>query len=404
MNKDRIQYYAWVVWIISALFYGAEFFQRVAPGVIADPLSKTFHIDHGTLGFIISFYFWAYGFAQLPVGVLLDRYGARLCLTLAAFAVSFGTILFATAHFVWVLALARILVGIGSAFAFVGCLKLAHFWFDRRLFPLIVGLTNTLGVIGALFGEEPLSDFVSAVGWQEALLLTGLAGIAVGVLIAIFVRNYPVNAPVSMSCQAPVMKNFKSVLLRPQSWLISLYAGLMVAPVIAFGELWAVPYFEQAYQLGSDMASQATSAIFIGIAVGGPLHGFLSAFMGRRKTYLAVCQLLAVIALTLIIWDVQMGFVSLSLAMFFFGLFISAMLLAFPMHTAQLPRAMSGIVIAFTNMLIMIVGAIFQPLIGHLVDLFSNAQFAWALMVLPAALCINFIVLFFVKESNSLSN
>lgn len=400
MSERKIISYAWVVWIISALFYGAEFFQRVAPGVIADPLQHTFQIDHATLGLIMSLYFWAYGIAQLPVGVMLDKFGARICLTFAAFAVSCGTLLFATAHFVWILALARILVGVGSAFAFVGCLKLAHFWFDRRLFPLIVGLTNTLGVIGALFGEEPLSDLVSAIGWQESLLISGVAGIGVGVLIAIFVRNYPNDhRPLELGCQQPVVENFKSVLCRPQSWLISIYAGLMVAPVIAFGELWAVPYLESAYHLGSAFASEATSAIFVGIAVGGPLHGFLTAFFRKRKGYMAICQLFAILAFVVVIMMTNMSYIHLVLSLFAFGFFISSMLLAFPIHTAQMSKRMSGIVIAFTNMLIMITGAIFQPLIGKLVDLFSSAHFSWALMVLPAALVLNFIVLFFIKET-----
>lgn len=399
-TKKNLKIYAWIVWLISALFYAAEFFQRVAPGVIAQPLSNSFNINHETLGFIISFYFWAYGIAQLPVGMLIDKYGARLCLGVAAIAVSLGTILFAVTHALWVLALARIIVGIGSAFAFVGCLKLAHFWFDSRLFPLIVGLTNTLGVIGALFGEAPFSYLVSNVGWQEALIISAMFGIFVGILILLFVRNRPEMTAIELQtlCRPPLWGSLKAVLKRPQSWLISIYAGIMVAPVIAFGELWAVEFLKSQYHLSVHVASGAVTAIFVGIAIGGPLHGLLSRYVGRLKVYMGACQLFATLALFGVILISGLSYIGVTLLLFAFGLFVSSMLLSFPLHTRQVGSGLSGIAIALTNMVIMIVGSIFQPLIGDLVDVFGAAHFDRALLILPVMLLVNYVFLFMIKE------
>lgn len=404
----QVKFYAWVVWLISALFYAAEFFQRVAPGVIAEPLAQSFHINHETLGFVISFYFWAYGIAQLPVGMLIDKYGARFCLSIAAFAVSLGTILFAMTDALWVLALARIVVGIGSAFAFVGCLKLAHFWFDSKLFPLIVGLTNTLGVIGGLFGEAPLSYLVSNVGWQKALVISALFGIFVGFLIILFVRDRPVMNAVELKtlCTPPLWASLKAVVCRPQSWLISIYAGIMVAPVIAFGELWAVEFIENHYHFSVHVASGAVSAIFVGIAIGGPLHGLASGLFGRLKLYMGVCQLFATLALFGVILLSGLSYMGVTLLLFAFGLFVSSMLLSFPLHTRQLEPHLSGIAIALTNMVIMITGSIFQPLIGRLmdlcrlVDLYGAAHFDRALMILPIMLIVNYVFLFLVREGD----
>lgn len=402
--------YAWIIWLVAALFYSIEFLQRVAPGVIAKPLMNTYHFDTETLGFIISFYFYAYAITQLPVGIILDRYGARISLACAALAVSFGTFLFSYTGHVAILICARIIVGIGSAFAFVGCLKLAKNWFDQQSFGLIVGLTNTLGVLGALFGEEPLSKLVALWGWQPTLQFTSVLGIIISLLILIVVRERPASEAAQQPTltAAHVWSSLKEIILNKQSWLIGIYAGLMVAPVIAFAELWAVTFLQKAHHITPELAAQANSLIFVGIAVGGPLNGWISGLLRRRKLVMLVGNIMALLLLTTVLLIGNINFVILEILLFLFGMFTSSMLVCFSLATEQHEEAMSATVIAFTNMMIMIIGAIFQPMIGtivhHLMQSQNAAQytageFRTALLVLPVALIINLIIFIFIKET-----
>lgn len=410
---SRRYIHAGVIWFVAALFYGVEFFQRVAPGVIAHDLIMQFHLSAETLGTVISLYLAAYALAQIPVGMILDRFGPRLPMTLAAFLVSLGTLLFALAPYVWVLAIARVLVGIGSAFAFVGCLRLAHSWFPKRMFAVIVGLTNTLGVVGALFAEEPLNILVKEIGWQGSLLLTAAAGMVVCILIFVVVKNKPEE--VGLSCQCPnefgllnVKKSLKTILQCHQTWLVALYAGLMVAPILAFAELWAVPFLESTHHLTATLASFVNSFTFIGIAVGGPVNGLIATWMGRRKPVLFYGVVMSLMILLYIIMSNSMPQWQLMSLFFAYGFFTSTMLLAFTMNAENHRPEISAIVIAFTNMVIMLIGEGFQPLIGHLLDIFGSGltfgeygafAFQGALLCLPAALIINLGILIFVKET-----
>lgn len=390
------QHYAWIVWAIAAIFYSIEFFQRVSPGVIAQPLMQSFQLSPEMLGFIMSFYFYAYGLAQIPVGLLLDRFGAKISLCFAALAVTVGTYLFASSNAVFLLAIARIIVGIGSAFAFVGCLKLARDWFSLSRFGLIVGLTNTLGVMGALFGEEPLSYFIQQYGWRQVLEFTALLSLIVALLIFLIVKDKPKPSKTPAPSLASFWNNVKKVMGEGQTWLIAVYAGLMVAPVIAFAELWSVKFLQHSHHLSALAAATANSFIFIGIAVGGPLNGWISGRIGRRKPVLFLGNVMALLLFLLIIFLSNAPLHLLELILFLFGAFTSSMLLTFPLNTEIHDKSVSATVIAFTNMMIMFIGAVFQPLIGFLGATSPNLKMA--LLVLPLALAVNLILLFRIKE------
>ncbi len=397
---------AWLIWFIAALFYGVEFFQRVSPSVISQNIVATFHINEASLGAIISLYFYAYAIAQIPVGLTLDRFGVKVPLALAAFAVSVGTLLFAHTDNLGVLSIARIIVGVGSAFAFIGCLKVAKDSFTGKQFALIVGLTNTIGIMGALFGETPFNNLAQHLGWQTALMITAIAGFIVCGLIAAFVKQ--LSSVQTKIVVSPIKTTLKHIISSRQAWLIAIYAGLMVAPVIAYAELWSNPFLETTHHLSSSQATFATTLIFIGIAVGGPTNGFLSSLLNRRKLILGIGNVMALLLLTTIILAQQFTYLPLCITLFFFGFFTSSMLVTFSLNTEQHPIAMSATVIAFTNMMIAIIGANFQPAIGYLLDalsltpnsqVFTPHQFREALICLPIALGINLIILYFIRES-----
>lgn len=405
-------FYAVLVWLVVALFYGIEYFQRVAPGVIAQPLQHSLQVSPATLGLILALYYYAYAMAQIPVGIILDRFGARWPLALASLAVTIGTLLFATVNDLSLLALARILVGIGSAFAFVGCLKIAQIWFSKHWFPFVVGLTNTLGVLGALFGEAPLSHLIHYMGWQHALMLTAGVSFFISLLIMLVVRNQPTVTPkvrhaIAAINTTPIKTTLSSILRDTQTWVTAIYASIMVAPVIAFAELWAVPFLQKTHRLNPEMAAFSVSLIFVGIAIGGPIHGLFAGLLKRRKHILFFGQMGALITLSLIVFVHSFNLLALQGLLWLFGFSTSSMLLCFPMNTERHPSQYSASVIAFTNMLIMLMGAMFQPFIGFILEMvgaskaiamYSANDFTKAMLVLPAILLINFLLLLVLKE------
>lgn len=414
-NRHTVAY-AWLVWLVASLFYGIEYLQRVSPTVMAEPLMASFHITASTLSVISSLYFYAYAAAQIPVGLLLDRYGARRLLSLACFVISLGSLLFALSQSLWLLGFARVLIGFGSAFAFIGVLKLASSWFPDKQYPQMVGLTNSLGVIGAIFGQAPLAILINHQGWENSMIILSCVGFMISGLIWLTILDCPVcllNRHVKKKRQLPegqLKKALATIVRNRQCWLTACYAGLMVVPIIAFGELWAVPFLTKQYHLSTVMAANVNAAIFLGIGVGGPLNGWLSSYLDKDRDLMLTGNLCAFFALLLIIYYHIPSVWLLFLLLFIFGYATSTMLIAFSMNKNRFAREYNGTVAAFTNIIIVILGAIFQDLIGYLLDhtkatlqhaTYSLATYHWALSVLPLMSLLCLILLPFLKKEEN---
>ena len=231
-----------------------------------------------------------------------------------------------------------------------------------------------------------------------------IATAVIAALILLIVREQPHDSCLCIPKSPGVITELKAVIVSAQSWLLAIYAGVMVAPVIAFAELWAVVFFHHSYLLPTKLAAQADTLIFIGIAIGGPINGWLSGLLGRRKPVMLIGNLMALTLFLLIIFNVHAPLYLLEIILFLFGFFTSSMLLCFPLNCERYQLSMSGTIIAFTNMIIMLFGAIFQPAIGYLFDFFTSISahsFQLALLSLPTALFCNLIILYFIRENSN---
>ncbi len=121
------------VCLVGALFYCYEFLLRILPGTLQSELSIAFgHISATTFGQLAALYYFAYSPMQLPVGMLIDRFGPRRLLSFACLCCMLGSYLFMTFSSLWIAGIGRLLVGFGSSFAFVGSLTLMMHWLPRR--------------------------------------------------------------------------------------------------------------------------------------------------------------------------------------------------------------------------------------------------------------------------------
>src|SRR3990167_3377616 len=136
-NRQSIRNNAYVVFLLSASFYLYEYILQVAPSVMADSMMETFHVSAAGFGIVSAFYFYAYAPMQLPAGVLFDRYGPRKLMTFALLLCSLGAFFFASTDSLFTAALGRFLIGVGSAFSFIGVLVLISRWFPPNQFALL---------------------------------------------------------------------------------------------------------------------------------------------------------------------------------------------------------------------------------------------------------------------------
>lgn len=404
----------WMVWGIAALFYGYQFMLRVSPGVMAEDLMRDFGVDACSLGLLSGCYYYAYASLQIPVGTLMDRLRPRRMMTIAAILCAFGTLIFSMSPNIFMAAVGRTFIGIGSAAAFLSCLKLGTLWFPSQKLPLVVGLTLLLGTLGAISASSPMAWLSDAMGWRNALGCVAIAGFIIAFVGWNIIRDYP-SEDMKADHDAhnkdskwylPVL----SVIRNPQSWLIALYGGMMYVPLSGFADLWGIPYIMHRHGISNASAGMAIALMYTGIGLGSPLF---SVICNRFQGFKPAMQISALISLIFISAAIYLPTTSLTLTcalLFCGGLALGGQFLGFSMVCVINPPTASGTAGGFHNMMCMTSGVITQPFIGYLLDLVWNgiykdgiphytaSDFQVALSVVPICLLIAALTPFLMRE------
>ncbi len=405
----RSKYYPWLVWGLGAFFFFVEYFARVAPNVMAADLMATFHVNALALGGLSASFYCAYIGMQLPVGSLMDRYGPRMLLTVTGLLCALGCYLFAHAATVHEAVLGRFLLGFGSAFAFVGALTLAAAWFPAHKIGLLAGLTQALGMLGAAVGEAPMAYLDTHLGWRITSVLISFIFVVMSVMVGLLVRDKP-RHHAGPAQQQHLLAGLKIVLTHPASWMNAVFAGLLYAPTAVLGELWGVSALQEMHQLSRPLAASVIGLIFIGWAVGGPLIGWLSDHLRRRRVVMFGSALASLIFLLPLLYAQQLSIPALACCSFCFGMCNTGVAISYAVATELHSRQIVATSLAFANMVSIAVGACFHPLVGWLLDYhaagtdvaaisYHATDFSWALLSLPLVLLLALTCSFFVPET-----
>ncbi len=361
----------WLVWSFGPAMFFYAFFQRVAPSIMIDQLMRDLKVSGAVLGNLSAFYFYAYASLQIPVGLLMDRYGPRRLLCFGAIVCAGGTVLFALATTIGPAYMGRLLVGIGASFGFVGALKLATTWLPASRFALASGLLMMAGMAGGILGQAPLAAVVEWTGWRQALLGSAAAGLLLGIGIWLLVRDHPpdVREHVVRAGGHELLRGLARVFRTGQNWLIALTCASMSAPLLAFAGLWGVAWLMQVHGMSRAEAALTASLLLLGWAFGSPIAGWVSDHLGRRKPPLIGAMIIGAGCLALLIYLPGIG-PSLMRAMFFVcGLCFGTMVVGFALARENNAPEVHGAAFGMINGATVATGAIFQPLLGALLDL-----------------------------------
>lgn len=385
----------WSMFILASLFYSLDYFQHTAPSVLITPIADSMHISFVTVGKIMSIYFPIYALSQIPAGYVIDKLGIRFALSLACLITSIGLAVMAYPSELFLI-IGRVLIASGSAFAFIGALKTADLWLSKKIFPIAVGITNTLGVLGGVMGKPFLEEMIQVYSWHTAIFYISIFGFVLALILFLFLRM-PQSSKEKEPAKASSFKVEKSAFKDIKLYLIALYAGIMVGTIVnAFSELYDVVFLTKTFALSAEKAATISSLMFIGIAVGGPLHGVIAKFFKQTKTWMIIASIGAMVSFASIIM-IPNGFYHteiLSLSYFLAGFFVSSMLLAFAVVRTQYPEAMHATIFALINMIIGLCGFVFQWSLGHIIA-YTNGHFiiCFLSMLIPLLLSLVFIIL-----------
>lgn len=407
-------FHAWIIWLLSALFMFYKYALEVSPSVMTNTLMSTFNISGTQLGNLAACYFYAYLLLQIPAGLLLDKIGPRKVTTIAIAVCAAGSIIFAKADTLLVAGIGRFLTGAGAAFAAVNCLKLIANWFPFKQFAFMAGLMMTVAMLGAVGGQAPLASFIEAMDWRYAMEIIGIAGLVLAGIFWLIVRDISPEHKKEKHIVSQKISFFESlikVLKNKQGWWLSIYSGFAFAPVMIFGGLWGVAFTSEAFNVNQNLAAQAVSLIFIGFAVGAPVFGWFSDWIGRRKIVMFWGTIIALFTISAVIYAPRLSRFSLTLFLFLFGFSISSFLLCFTMIREVSLPILAATAIGFMNAFDALFGAFSDPLTGKFLDMgwdgklvdgarvFSVSAYKAAFLTLPAYLIIALFSLFKIKET-----
>jgi len=211
--------------------------------------------------------------------------------------------------------------------------------------------------------------------------------------------------------ELPVLTSLWRVLRNPQAWWIALYAGFIFAPTAAMGELWGVAYLEHGRHFGPHAAAFANGLIFIGWGIGGPVTGWLTDRMGKRKPLMLLSAFMGMVILSILLFAPELSLWQAYVLLFLFGMTNTGVAVAYAVSAEVNEKPVIGTSMAFTNMASVIVGAVLQPVIGYLIDVHSGLgvakamsyyqldDFRAAMWILPICSGLGIFCTIFIRET-----
>ena len=358
------------IYLPLALGYAISYFYRNANAIIEGDLVRDLGLGPADLGLLTSVYFISFAAFQLPLGVLLDRYGPRRTESILLLFAALGSILFAQAESLSGLIVGRLLIGLGVSACLMAAFKAYVLWFSSQRLAMINGLQMVAGGLGALLATIPLQNALSYTDWRG--VFTGLAIITVFASVCLWMF-LPENQRTDNKLPSLKLhlKEIGQVLRSRIFWGIAPLAAISSGANMAIHGLWMKPWLRDVTGLSADNAAQllfAMTLTFIG--------GFLTlGIIAERLSQLFDVHLMSisVFGMTIFLFIqgtmIYGGIGSPLILVILLGFFGTASVLVYAGYAKIFPKNLSGRVSTFLNLLVFIGAFILQWGIGAIIEL-----------------------------------
>jgi MFS family permease len=250
-------------------------FLRNSVGVIAPDLARELTLSAAEIGLLSSTFFFSFAAAQIPLGICLDRYGAKFCMLACAGIAAGGAVLFAAGTSPGMLIAARVLMGVGSCCYLMAPLALYAKRYSPQQFGTLVGIQLGVGTLGTLLATAPLAWSVTFMGWRATFLAVAGLMVLAGILVALIVReeNPAAHAVHHETFRESIAGLKQALRSRSVGPLFFCHLAAYSSFVLVVG-LWGGPYLTHIYGYGlterGDMLFAAVVAQIIAAFLYGP--------------------------------------------------------------------------------------------------------------------------------------
>lgn len=356
-----------MVFLAGLLFYAYEFFLRLLPSAYPDQMMQYFKLDHFSYSFLLSSYNLTYLAMQIPAGMLLDRFGNRRVMTLAIILCGLGNVVFVLPYYETGV-LARMMIGFGSAFAFVGILKLSREVLPAKYFATFASIVIAIGTLGGAYAQQFANGFSSVDAWQQIFIYVGLVALPIALFVWVVLHraNQIVNTVQVLPNTKKVWKQLIILIRNKRIWINALMGGLLYAPTVIITAQWGVYFLEHHYQLNHAQALQGITLVLLGWVVASPIIGWCADRYDITSGIIYIGSILLIMTILMFVWSVSIPILWL---LFIFGVFSSIQVLVWRNFNQIAPHSFSGVGVALTNMLLMFVVEVMQLISGLILNL-----------------------------------
>jgi MFS family permease len=376
-------------WSISVSFVLFQFFLQLSSGLVINFIMKDLALTASQAGVLSSAYYYVYTGLQIPVGALLDKKNSRTLLTLNVFICSVGCLLFAVSQHFWSLVLSRMVIGAGSAFAFVGVSHILRQHFEAHKFSFMIGLSETLSFLVTVFFMLVIG-FSHDIFWRDLMFDAGLCGLVLTGLCYTILPNDTPTAHAGYSVWKAIILLCKNKI----AWANGLFVGFGFGFITVFGAMWAIPFIQLKTGCDIKTASVLDAMLFLGAGLSCPIFGEIDVRISNRRLVLFTSYFITAALLIFTLFMPITNLVYLGILLFIMGLTSGSYMLSYTIANEISPPKALSTSTGFANTLAVITAPIIQPLVGYLLDLskqgstYSLADYQFSLMVIPLGLLI----------------
>jgi MFS family permease len=295
----------WIVWATGLFAYIVAVLDRTTLGVSGLDAADRFGASASLLSTFVVLQVIVYASAQVPAGLLLDRFGSKTLITAGAALMASGQLVLALTESLPAAIAARAVVGLGDAFTFISVLRLVPQWFTPRQVPLVTQLTGICGQLGQVLSAVPFFAVLTGAGWTTAYVSVAAVGVVSIVLTLALVRNTPDGQVLESETTSirETLTSLKTVWLRPGTRLgFFTHMGTQFS-VTVFALLWGVPYLTVAQGVSARVAGALLTLSVVAAISSGIVIGIFTGRHPHRRSRLV----LAIIASNALAWTVVLA-------------------------------------------------------------------------------------------------
>lgn len=393
MNKTQRGLF---IWLIATLFVIYGFCLNTVAAVFADDIKSSLQITDIGISIGIGSFIVGYAFMQIPAGYLLDRFSTRFLLSSAVLLVTIGNILISHAHNLALFSFANFLQGIGSSFAFIAVGLLTIEWFSVAMFPILIGLIETLSTIIAGSMHYIFVMGFEGLPWESIYKASSICGIILFLLTILFVKlpeNHAQKKPISFK------KSLKKVINNKQVWLCTIAAATSFGILLAYADFWYVRV--QKYYLVEKIDTALIGTMFsLGIALGTPILGWLSNVVKSHKLILHISLVIGNMMLLLALYTPHLAIKTLiiiKIISFLTGFFLSGAMLFYTVAKEAVPEETQGVALGIANTGVFLFNSV-MLLIPYVFVTSISKEFFTYLWILPFCVMISILLNYFIQE------